>query len=207
MLVLLLATPFARAAGTAPDDRMEASVEGGVVTARGAVGFGLGGGLRRGPFTFVATGGFGGRIDIGGSGQPGYGLGSVALGLDTDADGMRIGAVLLTDWVVLDTSEQDCSVRFGCRHEWFVGLEVPPTLGIGVEPATGVRLSGDGPSGASWSATFAWQPSIVDDELWWFVPRLDLAVWGAADNLSVHAWAGRYGVALGLGYRLTRRPE
>ncbi|MCB9689231.1 MAG: hypothetical protein H6738_11415 [Alphaproteobacteria bacterium] len=203
--MLLLLAHAAHAAGTAPDDRLELSVESGVVTNRAALGFGLGGGVRRGPLTVVATGSFGGRLAI----EPaGYGLGSLALALDTPtAGGVRVGWLLMTDWVVLDTSEQACSARFGCRHEWFVGLETPPTLGVGVAPATGFRFSGTGPSGASWSVDLAWQPTYLDDDWWWFVPRLDLGVWGSRDSLSLHAFAGRYGLGLGLGYRLTRRKD
>ncbi|MCA9494423.1 MAG: hypothetical protein KC621_31065 [Myxococcales bacterium] len=205
MLLLLLGLDPAVASGSAPDDRVEMSLESAVVTNRMALGFGLGGGLRRGAFTAVATGSFGGRFAM----EPaGYGLGSVALAVDAPVEGgVRIGPLLMTDWVVLDTSEQDCSARFGCRHAWFVGSEVPPTLGFGVAPAAGLRFSGTGPSGASWSTGVAWQPTYIDDEWWWWVPRLDVGIWGPRDSLSLHGFAGRYGIGLGLGYRLTRKKD
>lgn len=203
--MLLTLSSIAHAAGTAPEDRVEVTAESGLVTRLGAVGFGLGGGFREQAFTLVATGGFGGRIDLDGGGpsQPGYGLGSLALGLDAPTEeGARMGVALLTDWVVLDTEEQGCTPRFGCRHAWFVGTDGPPGLGIGVSPAIGARISGSGPSGARYSSTLGWQPSLVEDEFEWWVPRLDFALWSERGGYSLHAWAGRYGLGLGLGYRL-----
>ncbi len=202
-----LVLPSSFAAGSAPEDRVEVSAETGVVTNEGAIGFGLGAGLRRGPLAVVGTAGFGGRTNFADRpSDPGYGLGSLAVALDGDAGAMRVGLVLLTDLVVLPTAEQGCDRLVGCRHEWFVGLETPPELGIGASPAGGLRVSGTGASGSAFALSMGLQPSIIEEELYWYLPRFDLAVWSTRNRVSIHAWGGRYGLAVGFGYRISRPP-
>jgi hypothetical protein len=199
-------TSLALAAGTAPEDRLEMQAEVGVVTAQPALVAGLGGGVRRGPVTLIGSAAFGARGDwfqTGASRQPGFGMGTVQLGLDGDAGASRVGLAVLADAVLIDAVEEGCGIgRSGCRHGWFWGSD--DALGLGVQPAYGMRVAGAGGSGAAFVTFLGLQPNYRFDILYWFTPRIDLAVYGRESSWSIHTWAGRYGLGVGIGRRLSR---
>lgn len=194
------------AAGTTPDDRVEIWADAGVATGQAALAFGIGAGMREGPLTLLGTAGFGGRANLfqtGVSERPGFGLATLAGALALDKRS-AISAVLLLDAALLDTAERACGAPAdgACRHRLFVGMERNPTLGISLQPAAGARISGVGASGSAFSATFAIQPHWLRENHLWFAPRLDIAA--LEGSWSAHAWAGRYGLAIGIGHRLSR---
>jgi hypothetical protein len=193
---------LAWAAGTAPEDRLELQAELGVVTARPALAVGAGGGVRERGLTVLGAAAFGARGDWFGTGssrQPGFGLATVQLGLDTPAGSSRFGVAALVDAVLIETIEEGCG-RAGCRHGWFWGAD--DGLGVGVQPAYGLRVAGAGGSGAAFATFLGVQPYFLYTEPE-VAPRLDLAVYGRTSAWSIHAWAGRYGLGFGVGRRLS----
>jgi hypothetical protein len=206
--VVALLPSLALAAGTAPEDRLEVQAEVGVSTGQAATLVGLGGGLREGPFTVIGAAGFGARgdwFDTGGSDRPGFGAATLQLGLDAATGPIRAGLAVLGDAVLVDAVEEGCDTeRDGCRHGWFWGADGGAELGVGVQPAYGVRLSGPGTHGAGFVTFLGVQPNTRFGTLYWFTPRLDLAIYGRDADWSLHTWAGRYGLGVGLGRRLSR---
>jgi hypothetical protein len=196
----------ALAAGTTPDDRVEVWSDMGLMTGQVGLAFGFGAGLHEGRLTLLGTAGVGGRGNLfktGVSQRPGFGLASLAAGWDLEPGG-TLALMVLLDVALLDTIEQDCGrpTRKDCRHYLFAGTESNPELGISLQPAVGVKLGGSGTSGASFSTTIGVQPHWLYDQHYWFSPRIDLAI--GEGQWSAHAWAGRYGMAVGLGHRLSR---
>jgi hypothetical protein len=196
----------ALAAGTTPDDRVEVWSDTGLMTGQVGLAFGFGAGLHQGGFSLLGTAGVGGRGNLfktGVSQRPGFGIASLAAGWDLDASG-ALALVAIVDAALLDNIEQDCGrpTRKDCRHYLFLGSEADPELGLSLQPAVGLRLGGHGSSGAAFSATLGVQPHWLYDQHFWFAPRIDLAI--GEGQWSAHAWAGRYGMAVGMGHRLSR---
>ena len=183
----------------------------GVVTGQTALVAELGGGVRGGAFTVIGSAGFGARgdwFDTGASRRPGFGMGTLQLGLDGKAGGSRVGGAVLVDAVLIDAVEEGCAERGeGCRHGWFWGSDEGLEMGVGVQPAYGVRIAGTGSSGAGFVTFLGVQPNERFETLFWFTPRIDLAIYGRESDWSLHTWAGRYGLGFGLGRRLTRPPR
>jgi hypothetical protein len=196
----------ALAAGTTPDDRVEVWSDMGLMTGQVGLAFGFGAGMHKRGLTLLGTAGVGVRGNLfktGVSERPGFGMASLAAGWDLDPRG-TMALIVLVDVALLDTIEQDCGrpTRKDCRHYLFVGSESEPELGLSLQPAAGVRFGGQGTSGAAFSTTIGVQPHWLYDQHFWFAPRVDLAI--GEGQWSAHAWAGRYGMALGLGHRLSR---
>jgi hypothetical protein len=191
------------------DGRLELVSEAGIYTSQSGVGFGLGGAARTGPVVAGVTGVVGGRIPTFGtpiSERAGIGLATVELELRFGAEpGLEpVGLVALLDAAALDPAERDC-VNEQCRMQYFTAVPTKePTLGLGVQPAFGLRvLGGVGGDGVHSALLLGLQPTHFYDAQVWFLPRVDLTVWRADRPWSIRWWAGRYGTAVGFGYALS----
>ncbi len=191
-------------------ERVSLVGEAGAYTDRSGVGFGLAAASASGPVTVGATALAVGRLPafdvVPISERAGIGLATVELGVGAPDAPVRFLGLL--DAAALDPVERECTRRDGCRSQFFLRFGPDAPVGVSLQPAAGVRLGGGaGSSGVRASTSVAVQPTWRYEELL-FVPRLDLTVWSDARPWSVHAWAGRYGAAVGLGHALSRpRPR
>ena len=84
----------------------------------------------------------------------------------------------------------------------FTAASPDAAAGVSLQPAAGVRfLSGPATSGVRTATLVGLQPTQWYGDLL-LVPRVDVRVWSVEQPWSLHAWANRYGAAVGFGHRL-----
>ncbi len=207
MILLAAATALA----TVPEGRTELLGDVGIMQGQLGIGAGVGAAARRGAVVALGTATVAARTALCGDGgicvlpagsrNPAAGLWTLALAADAETGSVRFGVVGLVDGAVLDVAEEGCQRRGGCRHELWVDHPRIP-VGVSFAPAAGIRITGVGASGTRFATTLAVQPTERNDVTIALAPRLDLVA-DLTRDLSVHWWAGRYGMVVGLGYRLS----
>jgi hypothetical protein len=180
----------------------EVFVDSGFVLDQPAVAFGAGHLWAPGPVRIGIQGAAGARATVveNRPQDPPFGLATVTLGVvPVRSDRTRVGLVALLDAAILPAAEEDCN-NLGnlCRHPWWIGTD---EIGMSFDPAAGVRLEGEGRSGGGWSVLLGVTTHQAYDLPVYPIPRLDVS-FAAGPRTTFHAWAGRYGVALGLGRQL-----
>lgn len=201
MLLLALA---ASALAVVPEGQTDLIVDAGVMTSQLGLALGLGSGLRSGALALLGSGTFGARVDAFGQAaslNPAVSWLQATVILDQDTGSSRVGIALTLDAAILDQAEEQCFRRQGCRHNLWLGSPRLP-VGLSYAPAASVRISGSGASGSAFALNAGLQPTIRFDNNGLLNPRLDLVL-PVSEGLSVHGYAGRYGMWLGLGYRLS----
>lgn len=192
-----------------PRARLDLFAEAGVYTAQSGVGFGLAGAVEQGLLAFGLSATAGGRAPtfqvtpLTERAAVGFATAELDLRLGGGPAGSQpIGLTALVDTALLDPVERDCSRRFGCRNALFLAASPDAAAGLSLQPAAGVRfLSGPATSGVRTATLVGLQPTQWYGDLL-LVPRVDLRVWSVERPWSLHAWANRYGAAVGFGHRL-----
>ncbi|HHO54050.1 MAG TPA: hypothetical protein ENK18_25060 [Deltaproteobacteria bacterium] len=187
-----------------PDGQTDLLVDAGVMTSQLGFALGLGSSLRRGALALSYSGTFGARADAFGQAaslNPAMSWMSLGLLLDRDTDAYRVGAQLILDAAILDQAEEQCFRREGCRHNLWLHPPASP-VGLSYAPAVALRIAGSGASGTPFALTLGAQPTIRFDHNGLLNPRLDLVL-PISEVVSVHGYAGRYGLWVGLGYQLS----